>query len=284
MGKLPIQMPDPNSHPSPDHALPRAIRRVLLPLARLLVARGVRFQAASDWLKEAFVAAATRIADGSRLTDSRLSVLTGLQRKDIKAVRARIASGAPASPSAGPLPRLIQNWRGMDEFRGVGGEPAVLPRAAVAGPSFDGLAATVSTDIHPRSLLDELKRLQLVDDAEDGVRLLAEAYIPASDQTTLLDYLGSNIGDHAEAAAANVLSSGSPPHFERAVHYNGLSAGALCELDELARGLQQSVLEQIAARAAELQDAEADRPDATGRFRCGAFILTEAPNHREATS
>ena len=254
-------------------AFVQAAGRILAPLARLLVVRGVRFQAASDWLKEAYVTAAAQIADG-RLTDSRLSVLTGLQRKDIKAIRARVQAGTSVSPSAGPLPRLIQNWRGLADFRGSDSGPATLPRSAESGPSFDRLAATVSTDIHPRSLLDELKRLGMVREAAEGITLLVDAYVPSADHAALDAYLGDNLGDHAEAAVTNVLTDGPPPYFERAVHYNRLPPEALSELDALARRLQQSALEQIAARAAELQDRDGADPAARGRFRCGAYILT----------
>lgn len=252
-----------------------ALRRILLPLARLMIGRGVRLQSASDQLKEAYLAAAAQLAAG-RPTVSRLSVLTGLQRKDIKAIRARMASEQTPPPSAGPLPRLIQNWRSLPRFLSDDGTPAQLPRAA-----FDDLARTVSTDIHPRSLLDELTRLDLVRTENDTVTLLAEAFVPGADQAALYTYLGNNLGDHAEAAVGNVLADGPAPHFERAVHYNRLSPDALAELDALARRLQQAALEQIAARAAELQDGDGADTAAHGRFRCGAFILTETAGQPE---
>ena len=102
----------------PESPLTGAMQRILAPLARLLIARGVRFQDVSDWLKEAYLAAATRhfAPEGRRVTDSRLSVLTGLQRKDIKALRARVDEGQMPAPGAGPLPRLIAHWRTLDEF------------------------------------------------------------------------------------------------------------------------------------------------------------------------
>ena len=67
--------------------LGEVFQRVLSPIVRVLLARGVRFPEAADWLKETFVRAAGgafRI-EGRRLTDSRISLLTGLQRKDVKA-------------------------------------------------------------------------------------------------------------------------------------------------------------------------------------------------------
>ena len=272
MGKLPTIM----NTPVPESPLTGAIRRILAPVARLMIARGVRYQDVADRLKEAYLASAMRhfTPAGKRLTDSRLSVLTGLQRKDIKAIRARMAESADAPFLAGPLPRLIAHWRTLPEFRDADGQPAILARSGGTGPSFESLAATVSTDIHPRSVLDELVRLGLVEETGDGIALTAEAYIPGRDEAAVMGYLGANLGDHLLAATENVLSEGSPPHFERAVHYNRLSPDALAELEALARQLQQEVLERLAARAMELQDRAGEDPSATGRFRCGAYTLS----------
>ena len=264
-------------HSPPESPLTDAIRRILAPLVRLMIARGVRFQDVSDWLKEAYLSAATRhfAPEGRRLTDSRLSVLTGLQRRDIKALRARIEEGETPAPGAGPLPRLIAHWRTLPEFRGDGG-PAVLARS-----EFERLAATVSTDIHPRTLLDEMLRLDLAVVTDDGIRLTADAYVPGRDDAAMIGYLGANLGDHAEVAVANVLATG-PARFERAVHYNRLSPTALAELDAMARRLQQEALEALNARAMELQDTEGTDPEATGRFRFGAYVLTETNDATEA--
>ena len=260
-----------------------ALRRILGPLTQLLIARGVRFQDASDRLKETFVASAMGLAR-DRATDSRLSVLTGLQRKDVKAIRSRLGAGDAAPLPAGPIPRVIQNWRTRPDFQGSDGGPATLPRKSDDVPSFETLAATVSTDIHPRSILDEMLRLELVKETPDGLRLLAEAFVPGQDNVALYTYLGGNLGDHAQAAVTNVLAEGRPPFFERAVHYNGLTEDDLAELDRLARSLQQRALEQIAARAAKLQDRSDGKPGASGRFRCGAFILTEIETDPEGQS
>ncbi|MEZ5826250.1 MAG: hypothetical protein R3C97_16440 [Geminicoccaceae bacterium] len=50
------------------------------------------------------------------------------------------------------------------------------------------------------------------------VSLRAQAHIPR-DHVEKLDYLGANVGDHFEAAAANLAADdGKPPFFERAVY------------------------------------------------------------------
>lgn len=258
--------------------LSTALSRILRPLARVLIARGVAFPEFSDWAKSAYLAAAQRHfgVPGKRMTDSRLHLLTGLQRKDIKALR---NAPAPAPPvSAGPLPRVVALWLAThadDTHPDDGPRPDPLPLRGPA-PSFEALVAGVSRDIHARTVLDELVRLGQARVEDDVVHLLTDGFLPAGDAAALLVYLGANLGDHAEAAAGNVLTAPDPgPHFERAAHYNHLTPSAVAELDALSRQLLTRALGSINARAARLQQRDRGRAGATERFRAGAFLYSE---------
>lgn len=253
-------------------SLHSAIARILRPLARIMIARGVRFPEFVDWAKRAFLQSAERDfrIDGKRVTDSRIHLLTGLQRKDVKALRERADQGA--ATGAGPLARVVGLW--LAEYRAPDGTPRPLPRAG-DDPSFQALVARISRDIHPRTVLDELVRLGMVEAAGDEIRLATDGFVPSGDDAALTGYLGANLGDHALAAAENVLAAPAPgPHFERAAHYNRLTPEALAELDGLSRRLLGEALAEINARAAALQARDAGRPDAAGRFRAGAYLLT----------
>ncbi|MEL6234554.1 MAG: DUF6502 family protein [Pseudomonadota bacterium] len=253
----------------------RALRRVLRPLVGLMMARGLRYPELCELLKAIYIETAERsfgIA-GRRMTDSRLSLLTGLQRKDLR--QRREAASADPAPGAGPLPRLILAWQTLPAYQHDSGGPRPLPRQGPA-PSFESLVAEISRDMHPRTLLDEMMRQNLVaTDAQARIGLCATAFLPR-EEADRLGYLGANLGDHAMAACAN-LTEPPPggPFFERAAHFNGLTPAALGELDTLARALQADALAQIAARATALQTRDAGSPEARGRFRAGAFVYHE---------
>jgi hypothetical protein len=245
-----------------------------------MVARDVPFPVLAERLKELYVETSARHfrLGAKRMTDSRISLLTGLQRKDIRAVRARLAvDDAPETQSAGQLPRVVAQWMGAGTFTEKSGKPRRLPRTAEEGPSFDSLVAEVSRDVHPRTVLDELVRLGLVEhDEDDCVRLVTSGFVPRRGETELLGYFGANLGDHVEAAVSNLLASPEPgPFFERSVHYNQLTSEALEELDVLARRLQQDALSELSARALVLQQRDDGREATTGRFRCGTYIYHE---------
>lgn len=256
----------------PHAPLPSALLRALRPLARVAMDRGLAFQRIADLLKRAFVEAAEahfRI-EGRPLTDSRVSLLTGLQRKDVKALR-----GAPADaarPADRPYRRLLAAWIAEPAYLDAEGRPKVLPPRGPA-PSFETLAAEVGRDVHPRTLKDELIRLGLVREGDDGaLQVVSAADLPRDDEDALLDWFGGNLGDHAAAAAENLAAAPGPaPHFERAVRYDGLSSEALDDLARFAAEVQDEALRRINARALEARRGSAE--GSTGRFRCGAFVF-----------
>jgi hypothetical protein len=141
----------------------------------------------------------------------------------------------------------------------------------------------VTQDVHPRSLLDELIRLQLAqwDQAEDTVSLLEEAFTPHGDLQDMLGFLGSNVGDHLQAAVDNVLSSESL-HFEQAVFAGGLNAQTADALRALARRHWKALMaEAVPLMESGLRDvaaaAESAEPTPLHRVRLGLFTYHDDP-------
>lgn len=265
--------------PSPAESLGPALRRILRPLVRLLIARSLPFPFVSNLLRGVYVevAEAEFPVAGKPQTDSRITLLTGVHRKDVKRLR-RERHGAPSPPRALSLgSQLIARWMALPEY--VDGErgPRPLPRLASASdaPSFESLVRSVSTDIRPRAVLDEWLRLGIVEiDDQDRVRLKVQAFIPGRGSEEMAYYFGRNLHDHLAAAVRNVL--GEPhPFLERSVNYNNLSSEAVEELSELARRRGTELLREINARALALQKLDSGRPGASNRFNFGLYLFTE---------
>lgn len=252
-----------------------ALKALLRPLVRLLVARGVTLTTMAAMLKELYVEVAARdFRLGAREpSDSRVSLLTGVHRKDVRAIRER---ARPASlPRGGGLgATVVGRWLGDPALGGPDGQPAPLSRAR-----FDALVAGISTDVRPRTVLDELVRLGLVawDEATDELRLLAEAYIPADAAAEeALRFFRDNLHDHLAAATANLLAGPGDPRFlERAVFYNRLRPEDVDRLEQEARTLGLAALRHLNSLALERQQAARGAPEATERFRFGLFLFRE---------
>lgn len=259
-------------------ALVAALRRLLHPLVRLLVAEGVTYPFFADLLKELFVTAAREeaLANGGRVTDSRLTLLSGVHRKDIR----RLTREAPADPARSQLHRvgttLIARWLSEGRWRDASGNPIALPRSATRGGqvSFAALAESVSADVRPRAILDELVRLGVVRvDDDELVHLEVAGFVPSKEPDAKAYFFGEGLHDHIAAAAHN-LRGGLPPFLDRGVFYDELSPAAVERLAQRSEKLAMGVLTEINREAeAEERDDPPD-PGQRMRMRLGVYYYT----------
>jgi hypothetical protein len=277
--------PDAAVQEALQEALQAAFERVLAPLARLAVARGLPFAVVDEALRSAFVAAAhaahPSLPPHRRV--SRVSAATGLNRREVtRLLAAEAQRGEPAPPPRTPAAMVFAHWRNQPRWRTPEGEPLTLPRSGPA-PSFEALAQEVTRDVHPRALLEELMRLQLVahDAARDTVALTQEAFVPRGDDARKAAWLGANVGDHLEAAAANVMGR-DPSHFEQAIAADGLSAESVARVRARLAAHWRRLADELVPLLEQAVGEDADRPpegaDAPAyRVRVGLFSYDSAP-------
>lgn len=252
-----------------------ALQRVLKPLVRLALAQGINYQMLLESLKIVFVQVAEEEFKLSQReqTDSRISLLTGLHRKDVH--RLRDQPETTHTPSLVTLgSQLVGLWISEAEFIDAAGKPKPLARLASVGgkASFDSLVARVSKDIRARPVLDEWLRLGVVNiDENDYVCLNSDAFVPSEGFEEKLYFFEQNIHDHASAAAHNLMNL-SPPMFERCVYYDGLTLEAINELKALSENQGMVALKAVNARAIELFEESKNRPDATQRFTYALYF------------
>lgn len=262
-------------------ALARALRRVLRPLARLMIREGLTLPTAVALLKETLVEMAERegALPGRRLTDSRVSLITGVHRRDVAALR-RDRRPAPDYGARPLQATVIGRWLGDPAFRGADGRPASLFRRAADGaPSFEALTQGISQDLRPRTVLDELARMGAVTPDPDDprrVRLEVEALAPSGDEAAALDFFGANLGDHAEAATRNLAAGRDEPRFlERAVFYNQLGEETVAAIEAEARATATRLLYALNERALAAQGADRASGKALHRIRFGVYFFSE---------
>ena len=234
-----------------------ALRRILRPLVRLLLAHGVTYPLITDVVKATFVDVARREFRllGKRQTDSRISLLTGVHRKDVKRLieEGERGSDGPVAVSLGAA--LVARWLGEPDLTDADGRPLPLPRLASDGGrvSFEMLVESVSKDIRSRVILDEWLRVGVVTlDRQDRVVLNPEALAPTRDFGEKLQFLEANVHDHLSAAVHN-LTGGDPPMLERSVFYDQLSGRSVAELRALAGELAMHAIQTLNRRAIELE-------------------------------
>ena len=257
---------------------------MLAPLARMLVAHGVTYPQLAQALKSVFLEAAHAelVAEGKPITDSALSLLSGVHRKDV-----RTLAGAGVQPPATDrdlsfAAEVFTRWANDRRYADRRGRPRPLPLRGddPDGLSFDGLVRSISKDFHPRSVLNELVRLGVAESTDGNVRLKTEAFVPHEGFSEVAYYIAANVHDHLAAAAANLRTAGKQeqaPFLEHAVYADELSEQSVEELQRLAKRLWAAAVKKMVEAALTAVEADRKKPAAqrSARMRFGAFFHGE---------
>jgi len=261
----------------PSEALYASLAAILAPLAKLLIAHGIPLSTVVEMLKKAYV----RVADeeygigAESPTDTRVSLLTGVHRKDVRRIRACPPDALPETHRLDALSQVVTRWISDRRYCGRDGRPRPLSRhGGESVYSFDSLAYGVSSDLKPRTLLDELQRLGVVRLHEERVYLEVDAFIPDRGSDESRHYFGANVRDHIAAAVHNILGH-SPPTLEQSVFSEALSPESANELLHLSRELWSEMLRRMIRRTAELERRDGDAGRVTQRINLGVYFHSE---------
>lgn len=229
------------------HLLYSALVRILRPLIRILLRNGISYGTFADFAKWLFVEVAERefgIA-GRKQSISRVSVITGLTRKEVMRVR-RLPQpdDRESAERYNRASRVISGWRRDPEFLDAEGGPAVL---AATGDerSFSELVRRYSGDMPFRAVLDELVRVGTAEIDESGrVHLRSRAYLPAKDDGMKIHILGTDVSSLITTIDHN-LQADQEPLFQRKVKYDNLPEEILPQFRVMAAKSAQSLLEKL---------------------------------------
>ncbi|BEV72933.1 DUF6502 family protein [Paludibacterium sp. THUN1379] len=247
-----------NTSASPPAKMLQALRYLLEPLVRLLLNHGMAYPSLAELLKRVYVDVAERdfALPGKPQTDSRISILTGVHRKDVK--RLRETDDAPLNLTkhshVSLQAQLLAKWTGETRFLDAQGRPRPLPRQATTheAPTFEGMVYDISKDVRARVFLDEWQRVGLVQiDQDDRVHLNVEALLQSPTLEEKMDFFGRNIHDHLAAVVSN-LEGQQAPYMDRCVFYHGLSPEQVQQLKQRAEQMSMDALLEINRMAQEM--------------------------------
>jgi len=288
--RSPIQNPRPDADPllrGPPEAIVAALRRVLRPIVRLLIAQGITLPFMTSLLKSLYVETAAEefALDGRRPTDSRLTLLTGVHRKDIRRLL-RAPAPPPAAPPGLTLGTwIVARWLSDPAYVNRRGAPRALPRTQSKGGelSFAALVESVSKNVRARSVLDELVRLGIVEvDADDVVHLVVRGFVPGKELAAKAFYFGEALHDHLAAGVHN-LRGATPAELERSVYYTELTPASIAKLRDLAERQGMKLLQDVNREGMSLEKADPPQPAERMRMRFGLYFHAErAPPEPQA--
>jgi hypothetical protein len=258
----------PRRHTQP---LIAALTVLLRPLVRIMLRHGIPCDVLAAVARQVYVhvAAEEFSLPGKKQTTSRVSILTGLTRKEVRRIMTTAdVEDQEATDRYNRAARVIAGWVRDKEFHDKAGDPLALP---VEGEdaSFGALVRCYSGDMPVKAMLDELLRVGAVRKMKDGrIRLKARFYVPERSETDKLQILGTDTADLIATIAHN-LNAEAVPRFQRKVMYDNVPVEAVREFQRLSADRAQTFLE-VTDRWLSQQDRDVNPAvKGTGRKRVG---------------
>jgi hypothetical protein len=260
-----------------------ALDKLLQPVARLMIGHGVQFGVMTEMLKSALVQAAQAgygIAERD-LTDSRISILTGVHRKDVRRLREeplQTQATEPQAPLLSVAAQVVARWISEPMYLTAHNQARSLartPRHAKPGePDFATLAAEVSRDVGARAVLDELLRLGIAHNVDDAhVALQNNAFVPQDGVNEAFHFLASNVSDHLATAVHNLRPDRSTDAMlEQSAFSQDLTVVEAAELQQTARLLWAQALQQFLQKATVAEQRSSKKPGPKKRVRFGVYF------------
>jgi hypothetical protein len=268
-----------------SNALNAALVRMLRPLVRLLLRRGVSLKSLYELLKWLFVDVAAEEfgPDGRRRAVSRISAMTGLTRKEVaRLISLPESSDRECEARYNRAARVIAGWRRDPDFSAGRGGPGSLAMKGEV-PSFSELVRRYSGDMTPKSMMDELLRIGAVRVLRDGrIKLMVRSYVPGAGDDDRIHILGADVGHLLRTIDHNLgCTDLRAARFQRKVSYDNLPAEALPGFKSLSAENAQRLLEKLDEWLSRWDRDNNPEVKGEGRYTAGLGIYYFEEEYRE---
>ena len=237
------------AHEVKDH-LRRALSLMFKPLVRLLIAQGVTHAEFSETAKEVYVEVALRnFEDEGKVNKSRIAILTGLTRKEVKNVIDRTLTSSDNQKTHSRPARVLTGWYSDPKFQGPYGIPLELPYESNDDdiPSFTQLVKEYSGDMAPRQMLNQLLESGAVVEDDGRFKAVSRIFLHSKLSPEMIQRLGS-VGYRVFSSAAMNIDRDQETvgYFDRMVFADeGCSDEVIALFNEYIKHRGQEFLEEL---------------------------------------
>jgi len=258
-----------------QNATKAALAKLMRPLVKLLIKQGFTYANFAEVTRRLFidVAAEDFKLPGKKQSSSRISVLTGINRKDIAKILDRPNTADSNDLKGGNRPsRIIQGWLRDNDFANESGAPKPLHFEG-AEHSFSELVRRYGGDVTPRAVFDELIRVGAVTkNPQQRIVLCSSAYIPQADLEEKFRIMGRATNDLFSTLDHNLEHDPYTARLQRTVAYSDVPLEALAQIRLRSKEVGEQFLLQINQWLSQ-QDRDVN-PEikGTGKARAGIGI------------
>ncbi len=257
------------------NALFAAILRILRPLIRILLRNGIPYRTFADLAKWLYVDVARSEfgIEGRKQTDSRVSIITGLSRKEVGRLKKEVqASDEEALFRYNRAARVIAGWVKDRRFLDRKKNPKLLSLEGTDS-TFGELVKAYGGDVPSRAVLDELMSVSAVRMKKDGrIELLSSAFVPSGDEPAMLSILGTDTAHLIDTIDHNISHSRDGRRFQRKVAYDNVPIEAAEKFRSLSAEKAQQLLESLDRWLARHDRDSNPSVDGTGQKKVGLGV------------
>src|SRR5262252_740796 len=267
-----------------------ALGRLLEPIVLLLLKSGITWREFADLAKVKFVQVATKEFGirGRPTNASRVAILTGIDRRDVRRLRSErseqpaVVAGFMSKPT-----QVLEGWFHDSDFRTSRGEPRDL-QVSEGDDSFAALVGRYAPRIPHVAMIKELLAVGAIEELPDGrLRALKRNYIPRELTDNQIRIWGSVLEDVGTALEHNLMRKPSErPRFERRALSLTVERRALPEFEAFLAAEGQAFLERIDDwLAAHQADNSGEDTPPTLRLGVGVYqILSDTRSTRRGAA
>jgi hypothetical protein len=206
----------------PRDYLLETYRRVLRPLVRILVRAGVRYDEFLELIRRIYVESAVRdgLGDGVPLTRARVSITTGVARRDVDRFIDKEDDIPPLGKSlTRSLMEVLHEWHTNPQFVGPYGIPLELELGTAKGRSFQELVHFVNPGLNAKVALEELVRLRaVVRSGGTHIRTISRVLKPVEEMSPAqLEVFGNALTRLADTVQFNMDARNAEKRLEQSV-------------------------------------------------------------------
>lgn len=244
------------------------LRKVLRPIVRILYRAGVRFDEFVELLRGIYVEiiATDAISENKKIGTGRISILSGVPRRDVNRLVSSDDWMKVPKPTDGPaLAAILHRWHTDSGFLGPYGVPLELPFSGNSGRNFVDLVSGSSIPIDPRSAFEQLLAAGVISrSGETHVKVLSRSYVmPEPLSPEMLEHFGSSMANLASTLHFNMTPNSRTKRLERSVFQGGgLPEEFFQEFDTFVRERAHAMLSEIDDWLADVSRRPVVRPDA----------------------
>jgi len=254
-----------------DKVLINGVVRLMRPIVRLFIKYNLTYDTISYILRKLYAEEAKEelVIPGKKISMSRISVVTGIPRKEIqKYLDSPFEAEGDSGKNQNRASRVITGWMTDKEYQGKDSKPIKIPLDGEI--SFSSLVKKYSGGVPVKAVFDELLRIKaIVSDHEKNISLCGFGYTLSNEDRDTFLIVSENVSDLMKTILHNLSEDSSKSRLQLRVAANNLPKEIVDQLRDLCTKEGRDTLVSLGGSLQKYDRDHNDTVFGTGQIRAG---------------